>query len=165
MLGLAAALATISVALWLQGLDTAVGVAGLVSVVVGIPAAVWTPWAWSRRWTPVDLEAARENLVGLVRRQWEDEKAHRGLGDPHPMPVRRHPTAHEEATAHPDPIGAPTTGSSAQIALLTEQFRVPPLKRLVILGGPGAGRPPLLFNSCVHCSIPAKRRVGVVDLS
>ncbi|MFM9702482.1 hypothetical protein [Streptomyces galilaeus] len=69
MLGLAAALATISVALWLQGLDTAVGVAGLVSVVVGIAAAVWTPWAWSRRWTPVDLEAARENLVGLVRRQ------------------------------------------------------------------------------------------------
>lgn len=140
MIALAAALAAISVALWLYGLDTAVSVAGLVVGVVGFPSLAWGLWVWSREWTQVDLEAVREQLASLVQRQWEDEEAHRGLGHPHPMPVRWRLTAHEEVTAHPDLIGAPPAGSSEQIAILTEQFRASPRRRLVILGGPGAGK-------------------------
>ncbi|MET7620546.1 NACHT domain-containing protein [Streptomyces sp. NPDC005408] len=140
MLGLAAALTVIAVVLLLGSLDTAGQVAGLITAVAAFPALAWGLWVWSRQWTPADLESAREKLTDLVRRQWEDEEAHRGLGDPHPMPVRWQPSEREGISAHPDVVDTPSTGSSDQIALLVERFRASQRRRLVILGGAGAGK-------------------------
>lgn len=140
MLGLAAALTVIVVVLMLGSLDTAGQVAGLITAVVAFPPLAWGLWVWSRHWTRMDLESARQKLAELVQRQWEDEEAHRGLGDPHPMPVRWQPSEREGISAHPDVIGAPSTGTSDQIAILVERFRASQRLRLVILGGAGTGK-------------------------
>ncbi|WP_416959753.1 NACHT domain-containing protein [Streptomyces sp. Agncl-13] len=140
MLGLAAALTVIGVGLILGGLDTAGQITGLITAVAGFPALAWGLWVWSRHWTTADLESAREKLADLVQRQWEDEEARRGLGHPHSIPVRWQPSEREGISAHPDLVGTQPTGSSDQIAILTEQFRDSQRRRFVILGGAGAGK-------------------------
>ncbi|MFI9836164.1 NACHT domain-containing protein [Nonomuraea sp. NPDC051941] len=112
--------------------------------------------AWWRRatkpalpLTAVDVERAKDILARQVGAQWKHEAALRSLGDPHPIPVPWRLTEHDELMDHPRLIASGVlafSGQGADIAHLTSGFRALRCRRLVILGGPGAGKTTLAMQ-------------------
>ncbi|MFI0409193.1 NACHT domain-containing protein [Actinomadura sp. 3N508] len=108
------------------------------------------------------LSRAKDLLAELVAEQWKDEARRRSLDDPDPIPVRWRTPAPGTHTAaimdHPDLIdptatsesGVWWTASSADIAALADRFRRTRRSRLVILGGPGAGKTTLALQLLLH---------------
>ncbi|MFE9429094.1 tetratricopeptide repeat protein [Kitasatospora sp. NPDC006697] len=82
-------------------------------------------------------------LAGTVTEQWRAEAAARALDDPDPMPVRWRLAVGGEVMDHPANVfDGPRlpTGSSDRIADVAAGFRHLRRRRLVIVGGPGAGK-------------------------
>ena len=151
-----------------DGLATSANTAQLTAllVAVGTAAAVMVRWAWrtvrsapaAAAPTTEALALAKDMLAGVVAEQWKHEAALRSLDDPDPIPVRwRTPeraavmdhAANIEAAA-PAEGGLWWTASSADIAALVDRFRRTRRRRLVILGGPGAGKTTLAVQLLLH---------------
>ncbi|WP_165495102.1 NACHT domain-containing protein [Actinomadura roseirufa] len=124
--------------------------AQLVAVPVAVVPLIAAVLTWNRRAaraptrsTPRQVERARWELARLVRRQWDDEAAMRRLDDPEPLVVRWRP-ADPDLMDHPRYItgGGPLrfTGRTDRMAPLARAFRSLDRRRLVIVGGPGAGK-------------------------
>ncbi|WP_242908230.1 NACHT domain-containing protein [Actinomadura terrae] len=139
----------------------------VLAAVVPLISVLW----WARRRTrelaaqavpaPDAVTRAKELLAELVGEQWREEARLRSLDDPDPIPVRWRvpaPGAHAPAIMdHPaliDPAasggGLWWTASSADIAALSTRFRQTRRRRLVILGGPGAGKTTLALQLLLH---------------
>jgi hypothetical protein len=150
LLGLATALAVVGIALGAKGgLQTAANVAQLVAVVLAIPALAVPLLLWWRRSTAsaaatsADVAKAKDVLAGLVDQQWRTEATLRSLDDPDPMPVQWRLTRREEVMDHPANLTAASlllTASSDDITKLVGEFRKMRRRRLVVLGGAGAGK-------------------------
>lgn len=127
--------------------DDAAGVAQFLAIAFAVPALAVQLVAWRRRTTAAEptagqLDDARETLAGSIAKQWRQEARARSLGDPEPMPVcweLTEPTVMD----HPRLISVGKlsfTGRSDRIGHLAAEFRRLRRRRLVILGGPGAGK-------------------------
>lgn len=119
----------------------------------GFPAVVVTAvvslLAWVRRPraaaapTTAGVAQAKDVLAGLVAQQWRTEALLRSLDDPDPIPVQWRLTCNEQVMNHHANLSAaspPLSGASDQIAALVSEFRRMRRRRLVVLGGPGAGK-------------------------
>ncbi|MEU8308962.1 NACHT domain-containing protein [Actinomadura sp. NPDC048955] len=134
------------------GLQTSANVAQLVGVLLAVPAVVvgLVVWWWRHRGpAPVpDAEtvaAAKEALAVMVAAQWREEARIRELDDPAPIPVRWELTTDPRIMDHPAHItvggGALTwSGTGDRIAAMAGEFKALRRRRLVIIGGPGAGK-------------------------
>jgi hypothetical protein len=100
-------------------------------------------WAYrSSRTSPISVqeqvdEAARK-LASLVQRQWRDEARIRMIADPAPLTVRWKVAAPE--LGDHSRLSGEMAGGTDDIPQLVVAFRRLPQRRLVILGGPGAGK-------------------------
>lgn len=139
------------VATWAtRGLEAAVKVGSVAAVLLAAWALVPKAVGWWQRatkpappLTAVDVTRAKDILARQVGAQWKHEAALRSLGDPHPIPVPWRLTEHDELMDHPRLIASGVlafSGQGADIAHLTNGFRALRCRRLVILGGPGAGK-------------------------
>jgi len=145
---LAGCVLLLGVLLKVKGLQEAARVAGVLSVVLALPALAIPLVLWWRRGSVAtapsadQVSQARETLAGLVSAQWRHEALARSLGDPQPMPVQWRLT--ERAVMdYPRFVEADQwsfTGRSNRIGPLAEEFRGLQRRRLVILGGPGSGK-------------------------
>ncbi len=101
-------------------------------------------WAW-RRSRPLgpagaaELDRAADALAAMVRAQWAEEAAARGLTDPVALAVRWH-SAQAEFGDHARLVGRTLTGRSDDVPAFAAGFRALPHRRLVILGEPGSGK-------------------------
>ncbi|MGH4006601.1 MAG: hypothetical protein ACRDTH_00250 [Pseudonocardiaceae bacterium] len=131
--------------LLVRGSAATAPVAGVVGVVLSLPALAIALSRWGRRGeqaTADQVGQARESLAGWVLDQWRHEALARSLGDPQPMPVQWRLTTHA-VMDHPRRIRdgqLSFTGRSDRIGPLAEKFRGLRCRRLVILGGPGSGK-------------------------
>lgn len=129
----------------LEGPQDTAAIAGVIGMVLGLPALVIALRSWARRSTEATADQvtqARESLAGWVGDQWRHEALARSLGDPQPMPVCWRLTEHA-VMDRPRRILADDpsfSGRSDRISPLAEQFRRLRRRRLVILGGPGSGK-------------------------
>ncbi|QXJ24050.1 hypothetical protein AGRA3207_005301 [Actinomadura graeca] len=95
---------------------------------------------------PDAVARAKELLAEMVAEQWREEARLRLLDDPDSIPVCWRTPEQAALMDHPANIqsGAEQrlwwTASSADIAALGTRFRGTRRRRLVILGGPGAGK-------------------------
>jgi hypothetical protein len=124
--------------------EVAASVAGVIGVVLGLPALAIALSGWARRGvaTADQVGQARESLAGWVLDQWRHEALARSLGDPQPMPVQWRLTDHA-VMDRPGRIMSGElsfTGRSDRIGPLAEGFRGLLRRRLVIVGGPGSGK-------------------------
>ena len=127
------------------GLQVASAIAGVMGVVLGLPALASALRSWSRQGTEAtaaQVAQARESLAGWVCDQWRDEALARSLGHPQPMPVHWRLTEHSVmARSRRNVAGVGSfTGRSDDISVLATKFRGLPCRRLVLLGGPGSGK-------------------------
>ena len=135
----------LAVMLRMRGAEVTARVAGIMGVVLGLPALGIALSGWARRGaeaTADQVGQARESLAGWVIDQWRHEALARSLGDPQPMPVQWRLTEHA-VMDRPRFIMAGElsfTGRSDRIGPLAEEFRGLLRRRLVILGGPGSGK-------------------------
>ncbi|MDT9682653.1 NACHT domain-containing protein [Streptomyces sp. TRM76323] len=113
------------------------------SVLISATAGVL---GWSRhRARPVapasqaELDQAAEALAAMVRRQWTEEEAARGLLDPHPLAVRWR-SDQTETGDHLRLVGRAVSGRSDDVPGFAAAFRALPRHRLILLGEPGAGK-------------------------
>ena len=139
----ASLLAVITVVAVRFGQDAVASVAeaaGLLVTVVGGSSA----WALRRtRSMPPpsgpELDGAARALAVLVRDQWTEEATVRGLLDPGGLAVRWR--GHQgDWGDYERVVGATLCGSSDDMVAFARGFRALPHRRLVILGGPGAGK-------------------------
>ena len=149
LLFLAGLLVVIGTLLYAKGSKAAAEVAEIIGGVLAV-AALAPPLV--RRWrqagqyaapTPDDLESAKQILAGLVEEQWRLEASIRSLDDPKPIPVVWQLTERDNLMDHPQHIASGTlhfSGKSDQIRGLADSFRQLRRRRLVVLGGPGAGK-------------------------
>ncbi|WP_176993710.1 NACHT domain-containing protein [Nonomuraea jiangxiensis] len=147
---LAVCVGIVAIVFQARGLQEAANVAQLVSVLLAIPALTLPLIAWWRRTghpprppASADLARAEDVLTGLVAEQWRTEVVLRSLGDPAPIPVRWRLTDRAELMDHPKLVASGKlsfTGRSDQPADLAKAFRRLRRRRLVITGGPGAGK-------------------------
>ncbi|WP_241841508.1 NACHT domain-containing protein [Pseudofrankia sp. BMG5.36] len=164
-------------------LDAAATLVGLVGGVTGL-TGLWLAWA-AYRADREEAAAGAQDLAGVadqlalaVRRQWEDEAALRRLNDPYPLPVRW-VAADSELTEHWESIVrlatsgagwplAPRAGSwvtaPSELAggdndLVGLLERVP-TGRLVVLGGPGAGKTMLAVRLVLDLLADGRRAAG-----
>ena len=132
-----------------RGLQYAASAAGLVSVLLGLPALVIPLMVWWRTRAPSLVSSsaeqvvlAKETLAGLILQQWTAEAAARSLEEPKSMPVRWR-LADRAIMDHPQLIKVgrlSLSGRSEQIDAIVEMFRALKRRRLVILGSPGSGK-------------------------
>ena len=135
------------------------GFAGFAISVTGI-AAGWTAWVWrhrSRHGSEVvsgqELGRLADLLAGAVEQEWTRAAGERGLLEPEPIPVRWQrpagPFAGPTAAAVASTRFAPLPGLAAareqrlqagQVSELHEVYGGLGSGRLVIAGGPGAGK-------------------------
>jgi hypothetical protein len=142
-----------------QGTQAAAPVAGILGVVLGLPALALGLWGWARR----DAEAtadqvgqARKSLAGWVIDQWRHEALARSLGDPQPMPVQWRVSEHA-VMDHRRLILAGDlsfTGRSDRIGPLAEQFRGLPRRVWSSWAALARGRRPWRCSCCWNCSPP-----------
>lgn len=137
--------AVLAVLLYAEGPEVTADVAGIMALVLGLPALALTWVRWARRpihATAEQVEQARESLAGWANDQWRDEALMRSLGDPAPMPTQWRLTNHAVMDCPRVIMGNDSsfTGGSDQIGQLAEKFRRLERRRLVILGGPGSGK-------------------------
>jgi hypothetical protein len=83
-------------------------------------------------------EVARA-LALAVHAQWRDEAGLRGLMEPAPIKVAWRAVWGQLAD-HPQNVGAGVSGNAGELAGFAQAFRALPRRRLVVLGGPGAGK-------------------------
>ncbi|MCH6161723.1 NACHT domain-containing protein [Streptomyces marispadix] len=83
-------------------------------------------------------DAAARELARAVHARWRDEAAARGLADRARPAVRW--TAERAAADHEANVGAAVPERGDGLSALTGAYRALPARRLVILGGPGAGK-------------------------
>src|SRR5690349_12625781 len=157
----AGCLAVLGAVLLIWGLQTSATVAQAISVVLAIPtlaaALLLRRDAGPTVLTPDAVTAAKDVLAGLVDQQWRTEAVLRSLGNPDPIPVRWRATADDALVDHPANLSPATlrlTASSDDIAALAAEFRAMRRRRLVILGGPGAGKTTLAVQLLANCSPP-----------
>jgi len=127
------------------GSHVAEPVAGIMGVVLGLPALAIALRRWAYRGgeaTADQVGQARESLAGWVLDQWRHEALARSLGNPQPMPVQWRLAEHAVMDrARFITVGELSfKGCSDRIGPLVEQFRGLLRRRLVILGGPGSGK-------------------------
>jgi len=135
------------------------GFAAFAISVIGI-AAGWIAWLWRARSqqgsgavTGQELGRLADLLAGAVDAEWTRAAGERGLLEPEPIPVRWHrpaaPVAGPVAAAVASTRFAPLPGRAAagerrlqagQISELHEVYGGLGSGRLVIVGGPGAGK-------------------------
>ncbi|MFI5690058.1 NACHT domain-containing protein [Streptomyces sp. NPDC051636] len=124
-------------------------VAGIVAALLAAPMLAVGLWTWWRRTTGPQLAAtgeeinrAKEMLAGLVAEQWRDEAVLRSLDDPIPIPVHWRVARRPDLMDHPANLtpGVLISVSSNEISGLVGEFRRMERRRLVVLGGPGAGK-------------------------
>lgn len=148
LLVLAGCVLLLGALLKVEGLQDAASVAGVLSVVLVLPALAIPLVLWWRRGTLAtvptaeQVSQARDTLAGLVAAQWRHEALARSLGNPEPMPVQWRLTEHA-VMDHPRLIQAGPlsfTGRSDRIGPLAEQLRGLRRRRLVILAGSGSGK-------------------------
>jgi len=158
----AGCLAVLGAILLTWGLQTSATVAQLISVVLAIPtlaaALLLRRDAGPAVLTPDAVAAAKDVLAGLVEQQWRTEAVLRSLGNPDPIPVRWRATVDDGLVDHPANLSPATlrlTASSDDIAALAAEFRAMRRRRLVILGGPGAGKTTLAVQ--LLCELVATR--------
>ena len=147
---LAIALALVAAALRSKGgLADAVNVAALVSFALAILPPARFLWSWWRTKmtasavTTQQIAVGKDVLANLVSQQWRTEVAMWSLDDPDPIPVQWRITQQGEVMDHPGSLTAASltlTGSSDDIGALACEFRRMRRRRLVLLGGPGAGK-------------------------
>ncbi|WP_123667520.1 hypothetical protein [Actinocorallia herbida] len=149
LLSLAASVGVVLQVLRDKGLDTAADVGQVVGVALaaGVPAALLGLWWWRGRAaaavTTGQVASAADVLARSVAEQWRREAVARQLDDPDPIPVRwrltDRPLMDHGASVAAD--GRPVwEGSSDGIDVLADRFRALRRNRLVLLGGPGAGK-------------------------
>jgi hypothetical protein len=129
----------------MKGSQATAPVAGIVGVVLGLPALAIALWSWAGRITQAtadQVEQAQKSLAGWVRDQWRDEALARSLGDPEPMPVRWHLTEHAvmDRPRLITDVHLSFDGRSDRIGPLAVKFRQLRRRRLVILGDAGTGK-------------------------
>jgi hypothetical protein len=134
----AVAIAAVSLAALQASLELTV-----LGLVISVGAAAFT-WAAQRsRQVPgpsdAELERAGRALAAMVKAQWDDEAAARGLLDPGPIPVRWH-SAQDRSGDHAHLVGGEVSGSCGDAAGFAQSFLGLPHRRLVVLGEPGAGK-------------------------
>ncbi|MEV4252785.1 NACHT domain-containing protein [Spirillospora sp. NPDC049652] len=137
-----------------KDLQTAPNVGQVVSVFLGVPSTLlllvqcWT-WLWRRRGsTPVitteTVTKAQNALAGKIAIQWTEEARVRGLDNRFPMPVRWELITDQRIMDHPEHITSSKTlawsGTADDIGAMVGRFRALRRRRLVIIGGPGAGK-------------------------
>ncbi|HEY2763571.1 MAG TPA: NACHT domain-containing protein [Pseudonocardiaceae bacterium] len=159
VLVLLAGLVVLPAALATQGLDRANTWASLFGGYLAIILALvnLVNWWWKRHpdgdpLTSEQLARAATDLHGAASRQWRKEAEARSLGDPDPMPVRWRLSS-LELMDHDEHIASGPlrfSGRSDQISALTEQFLRLRRRRLVIVGGPGAGKTTLAVQLLLH---------------
>jgi len=133
----------LAVLLMVKGPAATAPVAGIMGVVLGLPALAIALSGWARRGreaTADQVGQARESLAGWVIDQWRHEALARSLGDPQPMPVQWRLTEHAVMDRPRFITPGQLTGRSDRIGPLAEEFRGLLRRRLVILGGPGSGK-------------------------
>ncbi|MFB4285538.1 NACHT domain-containing NTPase [Nonomuraea sp. MTCD27] len=142
LLGSLAGLVVVAVAI---DRDTAVDVATILAIPPAV-AALWIAWkalqTGSGSSAPALSTIARE-LAATVRDQWQLDMEARRIYDPYPLPVRW-VTAHPSLVDHwvnvrDDGIDAPLALDGRFQSIAVTYQRVPS-KRLVLLGGSGAGK-------------------------
>jgi hypothetical protein len=148
----------------LKGLSTAANIAQLFSIPLGllpvVPAVV--KWWQERRKQPVvtpeDLTRAKTHLSALLLDQWRTESQLRALDDPDPIPVRWGLTTREGLLDRPSnrTADALTVASSEDIKALVAEFRRLRRRRLVILGGAGAGKTTLAVQILLELLRPTE---------
>lgn len=154
LFGAAACLLLLAVVLRASGLQTSANVAQLMSIPLGLLSPLVLLLLWWRRIrrpapvTSTDVAQLREHLVPLVFERWRTEARVRALDDPDPIPVHWGITDDHRLIDVPSNLtsGAMTVASSADIATLVSEFRRLRRRRLVILGGPGAGKTTLAMQ-------------------
>ncbi|MCY1144687.1 NACHT domain-containing protein [Actinoplanes sp. Pm04-4] len=154
LFGAALCLLLLAFVLRAGGLQTAANVAQLMSIPLGLLSPLVLLLLWWRRVrqpTPVtstDVAQLREHLVPLVLERWRTEARIRALDDPDPIPVQWRVTDDHRLIDVPGNLtsGALTVASSADITTLVGEFRRLRRRRLVILGGPGAGKTTLAMQ-------------------
>ncbi len=149
-LGLAcAALVTLAVVLWrgdVESPGTATWIS-VVSAVVSACAFVADLLSGLGDGDPPDpadrRRRAADALAQAVRSQWAAEAQLRRLQDPEPLSVRWSrvgpPLADHQGNIHPGPLPPPRDGDQ-RLGRVVEAFAAVRSRRMVVLGGPGAGK-------------------------
>ncbi|HEV2779373.1 MAG TPA: NACHT domain-containing protein [Actinophytocola sp.] len=122
-----------------------------------------------------NLHAIAEDLAAVVRKQWQDEAAHRELNDPYPLPVRwRHANPElfadwadvERLAKHGAGWPPPHAWARSMIDLagadgdLAAVWESVPTGRLVVLGEPGTGKTMLLVRLVLDLLAVGRRQPG-----
>ncbi|MFD9223466.1 NACHT domain-containing protein [Streptomyces sp. NPDC060064] len=124
-------------------------VAGIVATLLAAPMLAVGLWTWWRRTagpqlapTGEEIDQAKDMLAGLVAEQWRAEAVLRSLDDPVPIPVHWRIARRADLMDHPANLtpGVLLSVSSGDIGGLVGEFRRMERRRLVVLGGPGAGK-------------------------
>lgn len=146
----------------LKGPEIGGVVAGVVATALTFPALAVSLWAWWRSGLPSESTApgpvatVKERLAGMVSDEWWEEERIRELD--RPMPVRwrliSDPALTDPAVAADGTVA--WRGSSDRLAELAEGFRELRRRRLVVLGGPGAGKTTLATQ--LLCELLRERR-------
>jgi NACHT domain len=161
-----------AVVLRLRGLGAAANIAQLVSLplaLLPIIAALVKWWRDTRKppvATPEDLVRGREQLASLLIDQWRTESQLRALDDPDPIPVRWRLTDREELmdVRTNRTMDVLTVASSENVRTLIAEFRKLRRRRLVILGGAGAGKTTLAVQILLELMRPGENASGPVPV-
>ncbi len=129
--------------MWISAISAFVSACAFVADLLRIPAGDGTRRERRRR---------ADELAEAVRAQWAAEARLRRLQDPEPLSVRWSrpgpPLAdHRRNVRRGLVLPEPREGDQC-LERIVETFRSVPSRRLVVLGGPGAGRPPSPSSSC-----------------
>lgn len=138
--GLAFAVGVIGFVLQANGLQDAANVTQLVALVVLVPSMAKGLFDWARQ-PRVDTRKVTEQdadrFAGAVADQWRTEAERRSLQHPYPMPVRWRRAEHPDAM---DLLEGDFGDGTDDIDELADRYLRLPARRLVVLGGPGAGK-------------------------
>ncbi len=157
------AVASLLVWVWFaSGWESIGKVAGAATAVIGVMSTVAA--RWPRRPSAADSATALEASATAVREQWQsEEKLHR-LADPRPLPLRWTTCARDGVMDYWEVIRG-VEGRETPIDLdgrlddIIDVFERIPSRRLVVLGGPGAGKTVL----AMHFTLAAVRRRATGD--